>query len=484
MMPAKLHIGPGVPPLNVEGLTSDSRQVGHNFLFAALPGSALDGRAYIDEAIRRGASAILAPAGTTLNDTSNDVALITDDDPRRRLALMAAEFYGTQPETIAAVTGTNGKTSVAFFARHLWAKSGMKSGSLGTLGLLADGLPEEPGLTTPEPVQLHAQLSALRNAGISHLALEASSHGLAQRRLDGVRISAAGFTNLSRDHLDYHATYEEYLAAKARLFEVCLEPGGTAVLNADVEQFDQLAIIAKRRGLRLVAYGNSGNDIRLIERRPTADGCTLLLEAFGRNRQIELPLIGAYQTSNALCALGLASADSHLAIDRLVDELNTLPSVPGRLERVGRSSTGGTVYVDYAHTPDALATVLTAMREHTTNALSVVFGCGGDRDPGKRPQMGRAAAQLADRAIVTDDNPRTEDPAVIRAAALEGCPEATEIGDRRDAIEAAIGALRDGDVLVIAGKGHEPYQIVGTETLSFDDRDVARQILSASGGAA
>lgn len=483
MMPAKLHIEPGAPPLNVEGLTSDSRQVGHDFLFAALPGSAADGRAFISDAIRRGARAILAPTGTTLPDPTNDVALITDDDPRRRLALMAAEFYGEQPDNVAAVTGTNGKTSVAYFTRHLWARSGRKSASLGTLGLMADGLPEEPGLTTPEPVRLHAQLATLSDAGISHLALEASSHGLAQRRLDGVRISVAGFTNLSRDHLDYHATYEDYLAAKTRLFEVCLEPGGTAVLNADAEQFDGLSAITNRLGHRLVAYGAAGDDLRLIDRRPTADGCVLLTEIFGRKRQIELPLIGSYQALNALCALGLASADSTIAIDGLIDSLHTLPSVPGRLERVGRSANGGTVYVDYAHTPDALATVLRAIREHTQTSLSVVFGCGGDRDPGKRPLMGKAAATLADRAIVTDDNPRTEDPAKIRADAMVGCPEAREIGDRRKAIAAAIEELRPGDVLVIAGKGHEPYQIVGSATLDFDDRKVAGEILTESGGA-
>lgn len=483
-MAAMLHIGPGVPPLDVEGLTADSREVGHNYLFAALPGVTVDGRAYIDEAIRRGARAILAPSGTTLDKPRNDIALITDDDPRRRLSLMAAEFYQAQPETVAAVTGTNGKTSVAYFTRHLWARSGCKSASLGTLGLLADGLPEEPGLTTPEPVRLHAQLAKLEQAGISHLALEASSHGLAQRRLDGVRISAAGFTNLSRDHLDYHATYEDYFAAKARLFEVCLTQGGTVVANADTAQFEAISGIAKRRGLRLVGYGSEGADLRLIDRRPTADGSTLLLDIFGRKRTIELPLIGYYQVANALCALGLASSDATLGIDALIDGLQELPSVPGRLERVGRSANGATVYVDYAHTPDALETALKAIREHTERSLSVVFGCGGDRDPGKRPQMGRAAAELADRAVLTDDNPRTEDPAAIRAAALAGCPDAREIGDRRKAIEAAIEDLRSGDVLVIAGKGHEPYQIVGTEELPFDDRQVAREILTANGGTA
>ncbi|MEM8916094.1 MAG: UDP-N-acetylmuramoyl-L-alanyl-D-glutamate--2,6-diaminopimelate ligase, partial [Pseudomonadota bacterium] len=341
-----------------------------------------------------------------------------------------------------------------------------------------------PGLTTPEPVTLHAQLADIAEAGISHLALEASSHGLAQRRLDGVKIAAAGFTNLSRDHLDYHASFEEYFAAKARLFDTCVAEGGLAVINADSDQSEALSDIATRRNLTLIGYGASGREFRVVARQPTPGGCELELEILGQTAKVDLPLIGSYQTANALCALGLAMADTALSADTLINGLASLPSVPGRLEKVGISARGGAVYVDYAHTPDALETVLKALREHTAGTLGVVFGCGGDRDPGKRPQMGRAAATLADWAIVTDDNPRTEDPASIRAEALAACPDAREIGDRRQAIEAAIEALQDGDVLVLAGKGHEPYQIVGKQTLPFDDRDVARQTLAASGGTA
>lgn len=484
MMAVRTHIDPTLPPIDLEGVTADSRAVEQGFLFAALPGTAVDGRRFIGDAIKRGATAILAPPGTDLPADQAGIVLVTDDDPRRRLALIAADYYGAQPETVTAVTGTNGKTSVAFFTRHLWSATGRKAASLGTLGILADGLPEQPGLTTPEPVTLHAQLADIAEAGISHLALEASSHGLAQRRLDGVKIAAAGFTNLSRDHLDYHASFEEYFAAKARLFDTCVAEGGLAVINADSDQAEALSDIATRRNLTLIGYGASGREFRVVARQPTPGGCELELEILGQTAKVDLPLIGSYQTANALCALGLAMADTALSADTLIDGLASLPSVPGRLEKVGVSARGGAVYVDYAHTPDALETVLKALREHTAGTLGVVFGCGGDRDPGKRPQMGRAAATLADWAIVTDDNPRTEDPASIRAEALAACPDAREIGDRRQAIEAAIEALQDGDVLVLAGKGHEPYQIVGEQTLPFDDRDVARETLAASGGTA
>lgn len=484
MMVGKLNIEPGRPPVDFKGLTADSRQVRPGFLFAAMPGSSADGRDFIGDAILAGARAILAPPGTKLPVKCADIDLITDADPRRRLALMAAEFYDAQPETVAAVTGTNGKTSVAWFSSALWKAAGCKAASLGTLGLKAEGLPEKPGLTTPEPVALHAQLAELADAGITHLALEASSHGLAQRRLDGVRISAAGFTNLSRDHLDFHASYKDYFAAKARLFEQVVAAGGTAVINADTPEAEALTGIATRRGLALVRYGAAGQELRLIDRTPKPDGCTLRLEAFGRDVTVELPLIGAFQAANALCALGLTASASSIDPVRLTDALAALPSVPGRLERIGASARGGAVYVDYAHTPDALSTVLTALREHTGAALSVVFGCGGDRDAGKRPLMGEAAATLADRVIVTDDNPRREDPATIRAAALAGCPGAREIGDRAEAIGSAIEELQAGDVLVIAGKGHEPYQIVGETVLDFDDRKVARAALAATGGRA
>jgi UDP-N-acetylmuramoyl-L-alanyl-D-glutamate--2,6-diaminopimelate ligase len=454
----------------IAGLTSDSRAVEPGWLFAALPGTKADGRAFVADAVRRGAVAVLGPVGTAAPD---GIAVIEDENPRLRLALLAARFYGQQPATVAAVTGTNGKTSTVQFARQLWALLGHKAASLGTLGITAPGMDRYGSLTTPDTVSLHRALAELADAGIDHLAMEASSHGLDQYRLDGVKVAAAGFTNLSRDHLDYHGSMEVYLAAKAMLFDRVLPPGGAAVLNADTPEFTPLSELCARRGHRLIGYGAQAKELVLADLLPLPHGQRLKLEVFGRVHDIRLPLAGRFQCMNVLCALGLvigtgADADDATAV------LEKLGGVHGRLELVANHPSGAPVYVDYAHTPDALETVLRALRPHAERKLVVVFGCGGDRDRGKRPVMGELASRLADRAIVTDDNPRTEVAAAIRRDVLAGCPDAEEIGDRAEAIRTAIRDLAEGDVLVIAGKGHEQGQTVGTEVLPFDDVEVTR----------
>ena len=466
---------------DIRGLSADSRKVAPGFVFAALPGTREDGRRYIDDAVARGAVAVLAETGTTLKSYDQPVTLLTDPNPRRRLALMAARFYGRQPKALAAVTGTNGKTSVVEFTRQIWQGLGHQAASLGTLGLRPE-LPDAPAsLTTPDPVDLHRCLAALSNAGFEHLAMEASSHGLDQYRLDGVQVRAAAFTNLSRDHLDYHGSFDAYMAAKTRLFDTLLAADGTAVLNADVPEFEPLGEIARQRGIAVMSYGVAGEALTLRARRAVADGQELEIEVHGVSYQIHLPLPAAFQAANALAALGLAlatGADAKAAVPLL----SSLSGVAGRLELAAIGPNGAPIYVDYAHTPDALETVLAAVRPHCSGRLHVVFGCGGDRDRGKRPEMGEIAARLADQATVTDDNPRSEDPAAIRREIMAAAPGAIEIGDRRQAIEAAIAALRPGDLLVIAGKGHEPGQIVGQEVLAFDDRDVAREAVKRLGG--
>lgn len=461
----------------IAGLTSDSRAVKPGFLFAALPGSKADGRAFVADAVARGAVAVLGPAGTVLPDGAPDgVAVIEDENPRRRLALMAARFYGRQPAHVAAVTGTNGKTSTVQFARQLWTLLGRRAASLGTLGITAPGLERYGSLTTPDTVSLHQALAELADAGIDHLAMEASSHGLDQHRLDGVTIETAGFTNLSRDHLDYHGSMEAYLAAKSMLFDRVLPPGGTAVLNADAPEFTHLSELCSRRGHRLIGYGTQAKELVLRDLIPLPHGQRLKLTVLGRDHDIDLPLAGRFQCMNALCALGMAigtGADP----DEAAASLERLGGVRGRLELVAHHPSGAPIYVDYAHTPDALETVLRALRPHAAKRLAVVFGCGGDRDRGKRPVMGELAYRLADRVIVTDDNPRTEAAAAIRREVMAGCPEAEEIGDRAAAIRAAVRDLAQGDVLVIAGKGHEQGQTVGTEVRPFDDADEARAAL-------
>ena len=481
MTNADRHIRAGaqtLPPIT--GLTADSRDVRPGFLFAALPGTRVDGRGFITDAIAAGATHVLAPTGTSLPPGAA-VELITDDLPRRRFALMAAAFYARQPSTIAAVTGTSGKTSTVAFARQIWEMLGHQAASLGTLGVVAPGMERYGSLTTPDPVALHATLADLAAAGVTHLAMEASSHGLDQYRLDGVRVTAAAFTNLSRDHLDYHDSMEAYLQAKSRLFEEILEADGTAVLNADAPESVILAEKAANGRRRILTYGVKGSHLRIDETQPLNHGTRLRLTVDGRSVSTVLPLAGRFQTMNAVCALGLAIAAGADPI-HAAGTLGRLKGVPGRLELVARHPNGAAIYVDYAHKPGALETVLEALRPHTVGRLVFVFGCGGDRDRGKRPVMGEIAARLAERVIVTDDNPRTEDPASIRAEILAACPGAVEIGDRAEAIRQAVAALQPDDLLVIAGKGHETGQIIGDRVRPFSDADEARAAVKELSG--
>jgi UDP-N-acetylmuramoyl-L-alanyl-D-glutamate--2,6-diaminopimelate ligase len=407
-------------------------------------------------------------------------------NPRRELALMAARFYGRQPKGIAAVTGTNGKTSVATFARQIWTALGRPAASLGTLGVQAPsaGINRATGLTSPDPVMLHALLAELAGAGVERVVVEASSHGLHQHRLDGVRLQAAALTNLTRDHFDYHGSFEAYVAAKRRLFAELLPAGdGVAVLNADIPAFPEFARVCRGRGLRVLSFGRFGDDLRLLQQEPRPDGQAVTLAVGGREHTVDTRLVGAFQGSNLLAALGLVIAGGGDP-EAAVAALGAVEGAPGRMQRVAVHPSGAPVFVDYAHTPDALAQVLGALRPHTAGRLVAVFGCGGDRDPGKRPEMGRIAAELADLAVVTDDNPRTEDPAAIRRAILAACPGAVEVGDRAAAIRRALGELRAGDVLVVAGKGHETGQIINDRVLPFDDGAAVRAGLIELFGAA
>ncbi len=462
--------------VDVAGITADSRQVVPGDLFAALPGTAVDGRVYIADAVRKGAVAILAPLGTPWPADVPHRPLFTDAEPRRRLAQIAAILAGPQPDRVVAVTGTNGKTSTVEFVRQLWTLAGLKAASLGTLGLIAPGFDPGPGLTTPDPVSLAESLAGLARAGVRHAAIEASSHGLNQFRLDGVRLAAAAFTNLTRDHLDYHGTLSAYGEAKLRLFRDLLPAGAPAVAHADMDPgtLGALTAIAAERGLRLMTVGEAGAHIQLLQVIPHTDGQTLRLRTHGITREIALPLPGRFQVDNALLAATLVEAlGDTTALDRLAE----LTGVRGRMELAARLPNGSAAYVDYAHTPDALERLLTALRPHTTGRLIVVFGAGGNRDRGKRPLMGQAAARHADIAIVTDDNPRGEDPATIRAAILAACPHAHEIADRTQAIEAGLTMLAPGDVLAVAGKGHEQGQIVGATVIPFDDVSVVRGLV-------
>ncbi len=464
----------GLDP-EVAGITADSREVRPGFLFAALPGTRIDGASFVKDAVRAGAIAVLALPSIA---PCPKVAWLADPDPRRALALMAARFFGRQPRIVAAATGTSGKTSVADFARQIWQATGAEAASIGTLGIRTKTGTDKLGHTTPDPVALHQALARLAEDGIDHLALEASSHGLDQKRLDGVQISAAAFTTFGVDHGDYHPTRADYLTAKLGLFDRLLPADGVAVLNADMDVFPEVEAVCRRRGSRTLTYGRGGLDLRLLDASPTAAGQEISINVFGQREVLTLPLFGTFQTSNMLAALGLV-VGTGTDVGRALAALPRLDGVPGRLQKVATHPAGAPVFVDYAHKPDALETVLQALRPHVRGHLHVVFGCGGDRDRAKRPMMGAIAARLADRVVVTDDNPRSEVPAEIRRAVLGACPGAREIGDRGEAIKAAIGALGPDDLLVIAGKGHEQGQIVGAEVRPFDDALVARAAVEA-----
>ena len=454
--------------LKIAGVSADSRTIKSGDLFVAVAGSKDDGLHFVGPALAAGAAAIMAERVPPM-PLPEGVAFIRVGNARRALALAAAKFFPRQPEVIAAVTGTSGKTSVAAFTRQIWSALGETSASIGTVGLVTPTREVYGSLTTPDPVALHRSLDELATEGVTHLAMEASSHGLDQHRLDGVRVAAGAFTNLSRDHLDYHPTLEAYLAAKLRLFTDLIRPNGAAVVAADGEHASAVIAAAKQRKLRLLTVGKSGEGLRLNE--IGIDGFTqvLRLDYAGTPYTVRLPLPGAFQVENALVAAGLVIATGGEPTAALL-ALAQLKGAKGRLELVGESR-GAPIFIDYAHKPDALAKALEALRPYVANRLVVVFGCGGDRDAGKRPMMGAIAAQLADRVVVTDDNPRSENPAAIRAAILAGAAGATEIGDRREAIHSSVAELERGDVLLIAGKGHETGQIVGKQVLPFSDHD-------------
>ncbi|MFV0296559.1 MAG: UDP-N-acetylmuramoyl-L-alanyl-D-glutamate--2,6-diaminopimelate ligase [Hyphomicrobiaceae bacterium] len=457
---------PSLDP-EISGMTPDSRRVAPGFLFAALSGSRTDGARFIADAVAKGAVAVLV-AGNVDICVPPDVAVVRASEPRRALALMAARFHGRQPEVIVAVTGTNGKTSIAEFTRQIFASVGREAASLGTIGLVRSSGASYGGLTTPDPVALQKSLADRAGAGITHLALEASSHGLDQHRLDGVRLTAAAFNNLGRDHLDYHPDMEAYLSAKLRLWEL-LEPGQVAVVNADGPAADKAAAAATGRGLKLFTTGRNGGDLTLLDARPQGFRQSLLIAHAGREHSVELPLIGDYQASNALVAAGLALAAGE-AIAPVLAAFPALEGVRGRLEVVAQTNEAIAV-VDYAHKPEALSAALAALRPFVSGRLVCIVGCGGDRDKGKRPIMGRIANDQADIAIITDDNPRTENPALIRREMLADAPDAIEIGDRAEAVRHGVGLLGPGDVLLVAGKGHETGQIVGDKVLPFSDHD-------------
>lgn len=470
---------------DITGLAVDSRAVKEGYLFAALPGTRVHGGEFIQYALRMGAGAVLTDAmGARIGHeelAQSDAALIVAEDPRQTLAYASALWFGAQPEVMIAVTGTNGKTSVASFARQIWAELGLDAINLGTTGV--EGAYTAPlAHTTPEPITLHRVLSEADAAGVTHAAMEASSHGLAQRRLDGVRITAAGFSNFTQDHLDYHADFEEYFAAKAGLFARVLPEDGTVVVNIDDARGTDVIAIAQARGQNTITVGRSdGADLHLEAQRFEATGQRLRFSWLGEVHQVKLDLIGGFQGENLLLAAGLcigAGSDP----SRVFETLGHMKTVRGRMQLAATRENGAAVFVDYAHTPDAVATALKALRPHVMGRLIAIVGAGGDRDPGKRPLMGQAAAENADLVIVTDDNPRSEDPASIRAAVMEGCPDATNVGDRAEAILRGVDALGPGDALLISGKGHETGQIVGDDVLPFDDSEQASVAVAALDG--
>lgn len=466
----------GLPETVVTGLTADSRKVATGFVFAALKGVVADGRAYIPQAIKAGAVAII---GEELPQIEGAIA-IDVDNARLALALASGRFYPVQPQSIIGITGTNGKSSTVDFLRQIWTSAGLQAASMGTLGAIGPKGSIDLGHTTPDPVAIHETLQTLAQDGVSHVAMEASSHGLAQFRLDAVRLSSVAFTNLTQDHLDYHGDMDQYRAAKLRLFGELAPKGCPAVVNADSEERFAFENLAKARGLALVSVGWRGADLKIEELMPKATGQRLFLDWRGEKAAVDLPLIGEFQALNALTAAGLALGEG-LNLQAVCEGLAALKPVKGRLEYVGETTEGAGVFVDYAHTSAGLDVLIRAARPHTAGRLVIVFGCGGDRDKGKRPQMGAMAAKHADIIIVTDDNPRSEDPASIRAQILRAVPHGREIGDRGEAIRTAIAELRKGDTLLIAGKGHETGQIVGDKIIPFSDQETA--IAALKGGA-
>lgn len=457
--------------LSVTGISADSRQIAPGMLFVAISGTKGDGASYAADAISRGAVAIV---GAHALDVA--VPVLTVDNPRRFLALAASRFYGAQPETMVAVTGTAGKTSVASFTRQIWAHAGLAAAQIGTTGVISPSRNDYGSLTTPDPVALHRLLSELAGEGVTHAAMEASSHGLDQSRLDGVTLSAAAFTNLGRDHMDYHPTMDDYMAAKMRLFDTLLPTGKPAVIFADDAWSGKAIEAAKAAGHDLRTVGRAGNFLSLKRVEHFRHKQMIEVHHEGQIFEVDIPLAGDFQVANALVAAGLAISTG-VAPKVAMAALEKLVGASGRLELVGQTGQGALVYVDYAHKPDALDNVLTSVRPFTTGRVMVVFGCGGDRDKGKRPIMGEVATRLADVVIVTDDNPRSEDPATIRSEIMAAAPNAREIGDRAEAIRFAVSQLRAGDTLIVAGKGHEEGQTIGATVLPFSDHAEVRKAL-------
>lgn len=474
VLPVDVPWPDGADRIEVSAVTSSSQDVVPGAMFVAVPGTRTEGAAYIPDAIAAGAQVIVT-GPTTRAGVPDGVTVIEVANPRRTLAMLAARFYAAQPEVALAVTGTSGKTSVVDFTRQLLSLAGRKAASLGTLGIVKPDGATYGALTTPDPVTMHATLKALAVEGVTHIAFEASSHGLDQHRLDGVTLTAAAFTNLGRDHMDYHATVDDYFAAKMRLFQNLLKPGQTAVINADGARSDDVIETAKKRKLNVLSVGRAGHDIRLTGVDRDGFAQVLSLDVQGRAMTVRLPLIGAYQVENVLVAAGLCVAAGEDA-GVIVDAIAKLEGVPGRLQIAGEHN-GGLVIIDYAHKPEALAAALDACRPFVSGRLISVFGCGGDRDAGKRPIMGQISNDKADVTIITDDNPRSENPAQIRQAILSGAKNAQEIGDRGAAITAAITMIQPGDVVLIAGKGHETGQIVGDNVLPFSDIEAARDAM-------
>jgi UDP-N-acetylmuramoyl-L-alanyl-D-glutamate--2,6-diaminopimelate ligase len=455
----------------ISGLTADSRQVKPGYLFAALPGTKVDGAKFIPQAVEAGAAAVIAGKAALVPQASS--ILIQSENPHQLFARIASRFAGSQPDIVVAVTGTNGKTSVTAFVRQIWQSMGFRAASIGTVGIVGPSGEECLEHTTPDPVKLHHTLAHLALDHVTHLAMEASSHGLAQFRLDGVRLAAAGFTNLSRDHLDYHPSFEDYFAAKMRLFSELLPEGAVAVVDADTDIAEEVVGRARAHRLRIFTVGGKGSGVKLVSGQRDGFGQRLVLATESGQHEIYLPLVGEFQVSNALVAAGLVIAtggEETLAIHAL----ESLKGAKGRLDLVAHSAKGAPIFVDYAHTPDALEKAMLALKPYVKRKLAVVFGAGGDRDKGKRPQMGAIVAKLAGIAYVTDDNPRSENPALIRAQVLAACPGGIDIGDRALAIRTAVDALEEGDILLVAGKGHEPGQAVGGKVLPFSDHDAVR----------
>jgi len=454
----------------VTGFAIDHRKVARGSVFGAFKGAVFSGEDFIGQAVDRGAVAVVARPEAPVTE----VPLLADEEPRRLFAELAAKFYAPYPDTVVAVTGTNGKTSTVEMTRQIWRMSGHRSASIGTLGVTTSDDQVKTGLTTPDIVTFLHNMAGLKRMGMSHVAYEASSHGLDQHRSEGVPLAAAAFTNFSRDHLDYHETMDAYFEAKVRLFDELLEPGKPSVIWTDDPKSGEVIERSTARGHKVLTVGRKGESIRLIEQAPTPLGQTLVLEHGGKSYRLALPLIGAYQASNVLTAAGLVLATGGMW-DSIFSAMQRVAPVRGRLERAVISRAGVPVYIDYAHTPDALEAAIAALRPHVEGRLITVFGAGGDRDQGKRPEMGAVAIRMADIVIVTDDNPRSEDPAAIRSAIMAGAPGATEVGGRREAIAEAIRIARDGDIVLVAGKGHETGQIIGDRVLPFDDALVARE---------